>query len=421
VGLIKRLPFEWQIALRYTRAGRRSGRTGFVSFISLVSIAGIALGVAALIVVLSVMNGFKKDVTGRMLSVLSHIEVFDVRAVMPQWRDVAEQALLHPEVRAAAPFVELPGMLLQQDVMRPALIRGILPEYEAKVSDVMASVRSGSFGQLSAGSNNLVLGIELARALQVKVGDRIALALAPPPLARSNMMPQLRQLNVVGMFEVGHNEFDSGLAFMHLDDASALAKVAGPAGLRLRTEDLTQAPRVAAQLRTRLGEAYVLRDWTEQNTIWFAALQSQKRMMFIILVLIVAVAAFNVVAMLVMTVTDKRADIAILRTLGARPASIIHVFMAQGMLAGALGIASGVAGGVLVALNMRVIASSLEQLFDMQFLSKSIYFISAVPSDLHWDDVLQVALVALALTLLATVYPSWSASRIKPAQALRHE
>ncbi|NRR32896.1 lipoprotein-releasing ABC transporter permease subunit [Oxalobacteraceae bacterium] len=421
MSFVHHLPFEWQIGVRYTRAGRRSGRNSFVSFMSLVSITGMALGVAALIVVLSIMNGFQQDVTGRMLSVLAHIEVYDESAISNNWQAVAQDARRNRAVLAAAPFDEFSGMLLQGDVMRPAVLRGILPAEESQVSEVIQTIISGSFEALHAGSNNVVLGSELASALHVKVGGQVALALAPSQPSLRNMAPQVRKLNVVGIFEAGHFEFDSGLAFMHLVDAQELLHASGPAGLRLRIADLHQAPQVAMQLKRSMNGEFLLRDWTQRNANWFAALQSQKHMMFIILTLIVAVAAFNVVAMLVMTVTDKRADVAILRTLGAAPGSIMKIFMVQGLLAGLCGIGAGVAAGVLVAWNMSAIVAAIEQLFGFHFLAKNIYFISSVPSRLDWDDVLGVAAVAGALSFLSTLYPSWWATRVNPAHALRYE
>ncbi|MBC7860128.1 MAG: lipoprotein-releasing ABC transporter permease subunit [Burkholderiaceae bacterium] len=421
MSIIKNLPFEWLVGLRYTRAGRRSGRNSFISFISLISMAGIGLGVAALIVVLSVMNGFQKEVTDRMLSVLAHIEVFDGRGSMPDWQDAAREAFKNPEVKGAAPFVETQGMLLRDDALRPSVIRGVLPEEEPNVSDVVKQVRHGNFNELTAGSFNIVLGVELARALRVNLGEKVTLALAQGTVTPAGVLPRMRSFNVVGIFEAGHNEFDSGLAFIHLTDAERLLRIDGPSGLRLRLADMHRAPQVAFDLKqTMPGELY-MRDWSKLNANWFAAVQTEKRMMFIILALIIAVAAFNLVSTLVMTVTDKQADIAILRTLGASPRSIMKIFMIQGALVGILGTALGVAGGVLVALNVDVIVPFIERLLGVQFLSKDIYFISAVPSDLRWADVSKIGVLAVILAFLATLYPSWWAARVKPAEALRYE
>ncbi len=423
MSIIYKLPFEALVGLRYTRAGKRSGRNRFISFISMISVAGIALGVAALIVVLSVMNGFQKEVTDRMLSVLAHIEIYDVRGAMPDWRAVERDAARNPAVVAAAPFAEVQGMLLRDGVMKPVLLRGVLPAAESKVSAVAQQMRQGRLDQLTPGSMNIVLGSALARSLEVTVGERVTMLLgsvgatdggAPPA-------PRTQTFTVAGIFEAGHYEFDSTLAFACLDDAVAAARVEGPAGLRLRLRDMHTAPRVAAELRKTLSSEVVMRDWSQVNAIWFAAVQSQKRMMFIILAMIIAVAAFNLVSTLVMTVKDKQSDIAILRTLGASPRSIMKIFIVQGTLVGLLGSALGVLLGVTMALNVDVIVPAIERVLGIQFLSKEIYLISEIPSELRWPDVASIGGLAVVLAFLSTLYPSWAAARIKPAQALRYE
>jgi lipoprotein-releasing system permease protein len=423
MSLIRKLPYEWLVGLRYTRAGKRSGRNSFISFISLISVSGIALGVAALIVVLSVMNGFQKEVTDRMLSVLAHIEVFDANGGMRDWRAAEQEAFRNPAVRGAAPFLETQGMLLHDDVMKPAVIRGVLPDEERKVSDVARQIKQGSFDALKPGSFNIVLGSELARSLQVGVGDRVTMLLSQPPTqdAPSGLLPRTHAFTVSGIFEAGHYEFDSALAFTHLEDAQTMERVDAPSGLRLRIADMYQAPQVALQLKRSMSGELVMRDWSRMNSTWFAAVQSQKRMMFIILTLIIAVAAFNLVATLVMTVTDKQADIAILRTLGASPRSIMKIFMIEGALVGIMGTLLGVGFGVLVAVNVDVIVPLIERVFGVQFLSKDIYMISAIPSDLRWPDVFRIGGVAVLLAFVATIYPSYAASRVKPAEALRYE
>jgi lipoprotein-releasing system permease protein len=421
MSIVKNLPFEWLVGLRYTRAGKRSGRNSFISFISLISMAGIGLGVAALIVVLSVMNGFQKEVTDRMLSVLAHIEVFDARGTMPDWRAEAKEAFRNPQVMGAAPFVETQGMLIRDDALRPAAIRGVLPEEEPAVSDVAGQTKLGSFGALKSGAFNIVLGIELARALHATLGDKVTLALAQGQVTPAGVLPRLRSFTVVGIFSAGHNEFDSGLAFIHIGDAERLLRQDGPSGLRLRLHDLNQAPQVAAELKKTMPGDLTFQDWSKLNATWFSAVQTEKRMMFIILALIIAVAAFNLVSTLVMTVTDKQADIAIMRTLGASPGSIMKIFMIQGALTGILGTVLGVAFGVLVAFNIDVIVPFIEHLLGVQFLSKDIYYISTVPSDLRWPDVQRIGVLAVILALLATIYPSWWAARVKPAEALRYE
>ena len=421
MGLFKNPPFEWMIGLRYTRAGRRSARNSFISFISLISMAGIALGVAALIVVLSVMNGFQKEVRDRMLSVLSHIEVFDASGSMPDWRATAAEAFLNKNVRGAAPYVEAQAMVMRDDTVRGIMVRGILPDEEPKVSSVAAQVKRGSLSNLKPGEFNIVLGAELARGLHLRLGDKLTMIAPQGQVTPAGVLPRLKQFNVVGVFDSGHFEYDSSLAFIHLQDGEKMFRQEGPSGLRLKIADMQQAPEVAAELsRSMTGNLY-LRDWSQQNRNWFAAVQTEKRMMFIILALIIAVAAFNLVSTLVMTVTDKQADIAILRTLGASPASIMKIFMVQGALVGLIGTAIGVGSGVLIALNVDVIVPFIESLFGVQFLPRDIYLISALPSDLRWPDVGRIGGLAVVLAFLATLYPSWWAARVRPADALRYE
>lgn len=419
------LPYEWVIGLRYTRAGKRSSRNSFISFISLISVAGIALGVAALIVVLSVMNGFEKEVTARMLSVVAHIEIFDARGSMPDWQAAAREAARNPQVRGAAPFAETEAMLVRDDTMKPAVIRGVLPAMETQVSDVARQMREGSLDALRAGSSNIVLGSALARALGVGVGERITVLTAAPAApgqgGAAGMLPRPHTFTVAGIFEAGHYQFDSTLAFVHLDDAERLQGVTAPAGLRLRLADMDTAPRVARELKRSMTGELVMRDWSRVNATWFAAVQSQKGMMFIILAMIVAVAAFNLVSTLVMTVRDKQAEVAILRTLGASPGAVMRIFMVQGTLVGLLGTLIGVGLGVAVALNVDVIVRFIEHAFGVHFLDKGIYFISEMPSDLLWSDVGRVGGVAVLLAFVATLYPSWSAARVRPAEALRYE
>lgn len=417
----RNVPFEWLVGMRYTRAGRRSGRNSFISFISMTSMIGIALGVAALIVVLSVMNGFQKEVRDRMLSVLPHIEVFGAYGGMPDWQLTAREAMQLPEVKGAAPYVAAQAMMMRDETVRGVMIRGVLPAEEPRVSDVASQVRLGSFDALQPGEFNIVLGRELARGLQVGVGDKVTMIAPQGQVTPAGVLPRLKQFTVGGVFEAGHNEYDSTLAFIHIDDAMTMFKLQEPTGLRLRVADMQRAPEVALALsRTLSGELLIL-DWSKQNRTWFAAVQTEKRMMFIILTLIIAVAAFNLVSTLVMTVTDKQADIAILRTLGASPASIMKIFMIQGAMVGLLGTAIGVGLGVLVALNIDVIVPFIEGLLGVQFLSKEIYLITSLPSDLRWPDVWTIGGVAVVLAFLATLYPSWRAANVRPAEALRYE
>ena len=421
MGIANKLPYEWLVGLRYTRAGKRGRRQRFISFISFISIAGISLGVAALIVVLSVMNGFQKEVAGRMLSILAHVEVFDSRGAMPAWREAEREALANPAVRAAAPFVEAQGMLIRDDTMRPVAIRGVEPQAESKVSSVASQVRSGRLDALQPGAMKAAIGKELARTLGVDIGDTVGIAVAQGESLQEGAMPRMRPFEVAAIFQAGHYEYDSGLVFINMEDAQALADLPAPSGVRLRLADPMQALPVARELVQTMSGDIWLRPWTSVNSTWFAAVASQKRMMFIILALIIAVAAFNLVSTLVMTVTDKRSDIAILRTIGASPRSIMKIFIVQGTLTGAMGALAGVLLGVLLALNLDVVVPAIESLLGAPILNPEIYFISTVPSDLHWEDVGAIAAVSVTLAFLSTLYPSWSAARVRPAEGLRYE
>lgn len=421
MSITHRLPYEWQVGLRYTRAGKRSGRNSFISFISLISVSGIALGVASLIVVLSVMNGFRKEVTDRMLSVLAHVEVIDTRGSMPEWQSAMKEAFKNPAVRGAAPFVQTQGMLLREGAMRPAVIRGVLPSEEPKVSDVASSVKQGSLNDLRAGEFNIVLGYALARSLGLNIGDKVTMALAQAQVTPAGMLPRMRSFTLVGIFEAGHYEFDSGMAFVHMEDAQKMERIAAPSGVRLRLADMHNAPQVADELQASMPGELLVRDWSKQNKTWFSAVQTEKKMMMIVMTLIITVAVFNLVSTLVMTVTDKQADIAILRTLGSSPKSIMKIFMIQGGLIGFLGTMAGVTMGVLVSLNIDVIVPFVERLMGVQILSSDIYLISALPSELRWPDVYGIGGIAVVLAFLATIYPSYAASRVRPAEALRYE
>jgi lipoprotein-releasing system permease protein len=416
------LPFEARIGLRYTRAGRRARRrNAFISFISAISMAGIALGVAALIVVLSVMNGFQKEVRDRMLSVLSHIEILSYDGALTDWRQVADRARQHPEVLAAAPYISAQAMFTSGDVVRGALVRGIDPALEPTVSDVVSNLKGGQLSDLADGTFGVVLGLELARALAVIPGDKVTMIAPQGTVTPAGIVPRLRQFRVVATFESGHYEFDSTLAMIHIGDAERLFRVEGPVGVRLKIKDMQKAPEVAAQISGLVGPGLAVRDWSRQNRTWFAAVQTEKRMMFIILTLIIAVAAFNLVSTLVMTVTEKQSDIAILRTLGASPRSVMAVFMVQGSLIGVIGTLLGVAGGLLIADNLNIIVPAIEYVLGVQFLPKDIYFISTLPSDPRASDIVPITVISLVLALMATLYPSWRASRTRPAEALRYD
>ncbi len=416
------IPYELILGWRYTRAGRATRRNGFISFISGVSMLGIALGVAALIIVLSVMNGFQKEVRDRMLGVVSHIEIFAPGgAALPDLAGTLAQVRSHPQVAGAAPFIATQALLARGEDMKGAIVRGIDPAAEPAVTDLAVELRNTALTRLIAGEFGVVLGGELARSLGLRQGDRVTLVAPGGQVTPAGVVPRLKQMTVVGTFDSGHYEYDASLALIHIEDAARIFRLEGPTGVRVRLKDLHLAREVGAELAGRLGADVVVRDWTRQNRTWFAAVQVEKRMMFIILTLIVAVAAFNLVSTLVMTVTDKRADIAILRTLGASPRSIMGIFVVQGAMVGVIGTFAGLALGLGVAFNIDVIVPALEHLFKANFLPKDIYLISRMPSDPQQADILPIALISLLLAFLATLYPSWRASQVNPAEALRYE
>ena len=416
-----KLPYEWRIGWRYTRAGRSARRNGFISFISGVSVIGIALGVAALIIVLSVMNGFQKEVRDRMLSVIAHAELFDAHgAALADWQALAAKAARNKAVLGSAPFVPAQALIARGEDMRGVMVRGIDPVQEAKVTPLAAQMQP-VLSKLLSGQWGVVLGKELARNMGVRAGDAITLVAPSGQVTPAGIVPRLKQMTVVGLFEAGHYEYDSGVVMMHIDDAARLFRTGGPTAVQLKLRDPQAARVVANELAESLGPDIIVRDWTRTNANWFDAVQVEKRMMFIILTLIVAVAAFNLVSTLVMTVTDKLADIAILRTLGASPASIMGIFMVQGAMSGVLGTLAGLGLGLLVAFNIDVIVPFIEHLLGVSFLPGSIYLISKMPSDPQAGDIVPIAVLSLLLSLLATLYPSWRASRVQPAEALRYE
>ncbi len=412
-------PFELFIGLRYTRAKRRNH---FISFISLISMAGIALGVAALIVVLSVMNGFQQELRARILGVASHIQITGGDNTLADWRGVVEDASRHPEVAAAAPYIMAQNMLTFDQAVQGAIVRGILPELESGVAQFSSHMKQGRLEDLRSGEFGIVLGSELARALGARLGDKVVVMAPQGQVTPAGVVPRLKQFTVRGIFEVGMYEYDYGLALIHIDDAARLYRMdERVSGVRLALKDLYSAPQVSRELMDLMRGDFYISDWTRQHANFFRAIQIEKNVMFIILLLIVAVAAFNIVSTLVMAVTDKQADIAILRTLGASPASIMKIFIVQGALIGLIGMLIGVGGGVLLALNIDVIVPAIERLFGVVFLAKDVYYISELPSKLDVNDVIYVASVSFALTLLATLYPSYRASKTNPAEALRYE
>ncbi len=420
--------YELWIGMRYAglaRSRRGRGHDRFVSFIAASSMTGIALGVAALIVVLSVMNGFQRDVRDRMLSVIPHIELYAVGQTPDQtldtWQDMANSALNNSSVEAAAPFVSAQAMVARGQELAGIEVRGIDPANETGVSDLAEQMLEGSLDELQPGKYKIVLGGALASRLQVGLGDTL-LVLAPQGnITPAGFTPRMRQFTVSGVFSSGHYEYDSSLAFMDVTDAARVFRDGSTSGVRLRIHDMHKAIQVSGQLRRDLPGNVHVRDWSQNNRTWFAAVQTEKRMMFLILTLIIAVAAFNLLSSLVMAVKDRRADIAILRTLGATPAEVARVFLVQGALIGVVGTAAGVGLGALVAWNIDVVVPFIENLLDMEFLPAQIYFITEMPSDPHWSDITIIGVTSLILSLLATLYPSWRASRLQPAKVLRYD
>lgn len=413
-------PYELFIGLRYTRAKKRNH---FISFISLISLLGITLGMTALITVMSVMNGFQKEVRARILGVASHVQISGFDNQLTDWAFTAAEASKHPDVVAAAPFVSAQAMVSYDQVVHGAIVRGILPDKENTVADFAAMMISGELQDLRPGEFGIIIGMELARSLGAYRGDKIVLISPQGQVTPAGILPRLKQFTVVGIFEAGHFEYDSGLVLIHMNDAQKLYRMTDDAvsGVRLKLNDMFLAPRVVNDLAGSLSGAFYITDWTKQHANYFRAIQIEKRMLSLILALIIAVAAFNIVSTLVMAVTDKQSDIAILRTLGASPGSIMKIFIVQGTFIGVAGTILGVTGGMLLAFNVGEVVAFIEWLFSVQFLSNEIYYISKIPSDPQAEDIVTVAVVSFALSLLATLYPSYRASKVNPAEALRYE
>jgi len=410
--------YELQLGLRYTRSGRS---TKFISFISAMATAGIALGVAALIIVLSVMNGFQKEVRDRMLGVLSHLEVVAPAYEAVDWAAAEAAVQSSPHVRATAPFVVGQAMASRGDQLKGVLVRGVDPRREPAVSPALAALQAGLLTDLQPGEFGMVVGRELASSLGLRIGDSVMLTTADPGAGPMGVLPRMKSFRLVGVFASGHYDYDASLVFVALDDALRFFRSQASQGIRARLDDMQQAPLASLQIQPSLAAGLIVRDWTFENRNWFAAVQLEKRMMFVILMLIIAVAAFNLVSMLVMTVMDKRADIAILRTLGAQSRSIMAIFVVQGASLGFLGVGLGVVLGVLGAWNIDSIVAFVEQAFGFQVLPKGVYLIDRLPSDLRAEDLWAIVPSAFALSLLATLYPSWRASRLDPAEALRYD
>jgi lipoprotein-releasing system permease protein len=412
-------PYELYIGLRYTHTKRR---THFISFISLISMLGIALGVTALITVLSVMNGFERELRDRILGMASHATITTFSGQLSNWQGLSALLEGRGSILASAPYISGETMLSNGKRVTGGILRGIMPDLEGGVSDVVSHITQGDIGLLRAGEYGIVLGSEMAVALGVTTGDSVTVVSPEINIGPTGLLPRLRRFTVVGIFEVGMYEYDRGVALVHMADAARLFQMDDRVtGLRLKLDDIFIAPEVSRSLSGELQGDYRVEDWTRQHANFFRAVKTEKRVMFIILTLIVAVAAFNIVSTLIMVVTDKRSDIAILRTLGASPRSVMTIFIIQGVFIGVLGTALGVAGGVGLALNVETIVPAIEQLFNVQFLAADVYYISEVPSELHWNDVWIMAGVAIVLSLLATLYPAWRAARTHPAEALRYE
>lgn len=412
-------PLSVYIGARYTRAKRRNH---FISFISMTSMLGVALGVAALITVLSVMNGFEKELRERILGMTSHAFVTGADGTLADWQKAETLIEDFPHVINTAPFVEGQAMLNQGSRVRGAQIRGVDPALEPKVSSVNEKMIQGSFESLQAGRYGIILGKDLAITMGVGTGDKITVITPHVTPTPAGVIPRLKRLTVSGIFEIGMYEYDSALAIMHIDDAANLFRIPGKVtGLRLQLDDVYQAPRFTRELLKTLPSEYRAADWTYQHANFFRALKTEKTVMFVILMLIVAVAAFNIVSTLVMMVTDKYSDIAILRTLGMSPRGIMGIFMVQGIVIGLIGTLLGVIGGVILALNVSNIIAGIETLLGYQFLPAEVYYISELPSDLHWHDVTVIGITAFVLSILSTIYPSWRAAQVKPAEALRYD
>ncbi|MDG4813602.1 lipoprotein-releasing ABC transporter permease subunit [Hydrogenovibrio sp. 3SP14C1] len=414
-----KLPFELLLGYRYTRAKRRNG---FISFISLSSMLGIGLGVTALITVMSIMNGFQQELRDRILDMTAHVTLSERGERLNHWQNLYSVAKQLPHVEGAAPNAMGQGMLTHGDRVKGVLVRGVLPKYEGQVADVESKMVYGHLSDLESKGYNVILGTELANGLGVSVGDKITLVAPQASISPMGVVPRLKRFTVSGLFEVGMHEYDSALAIVHMADAQRVFKMGNQvSALQLRLDDMFAVQDVREAVAENIDDVLYMRDWTQQHSNFFKAIEMEKRMMFIVLTLIIMVAAFNIVSTMVMVVTDKQKDIAVLRTIGATPGSVQAIFMVQGLIIGTFGAVLGIAGGIAISLNIDVIVPFIENIFGFKFFPADIYYISKIPSDLHWDDVWTVSGLAFALTLLATVYPARRASKTQPAEALRYE
>ena len=409
--------FETMIGLRYVRAQRRNH---FISFISMSSMIGVALGVMALITVISVMNGFEKELKDRILGMASHAVIEELNG-LKDWQLVINNIKDHPEIVGAAPYFHAEGMLTKDKIVNGVIIRGILPHEETNVAIVAEKMIEGDLNDLKSTEFNIILGAELVRKLNLEIGDKVTLVAPQANFTPAGILPRLKRFTLIGIFEVGMHEFDGGLALIHMDDALRLFRKSNPTGIRLKTNNILKAPTISREIASQLSSKYWVIDWTQRHSNFFRALKTEKTVMFVILTLIVAVAAFNIISTLVMAVSDKQSDIAVLRTLGASPKSILKIFIIQGTIIGAIGILLGVIGGVWLASNIETLVPALENMLGYKFLSPDVYYISDLPSDMHWSDVILIGVVSFVLCLLATIYPAFRAANTLPAEALRYE
>ena len=409
--------FETMIGLRYVRARRRNH---FISFISMSSMIGVALGVMALITVISVMNGFEKELKDRILGMASHAVIEELNG-LKDWQLVINNIKDHPEIVGAAPYFHAEGMLTKDKIVNGVIIRGILPHEETNVAIVAEKMIEGDLDDLISTEFNIILGAELVRKLNLEIGDKVTLVAPQANFTPAGILPRLKRFTLIGIFEVGMHEFDSGLALIHMDDALRLFRKSNPTGIRLKTNNILKAPTISREIASQLSSKYWVIDWTQRHSNFFRALKTEKTVMFVILTLIVAVAAFNIISTLVMAVSDKQSDIAVLRTLGASPKSILKIFIIQGTIIGAIGILLGVIGGVWLASNIETLVPALENILGYKFLSPDVYYISDLPSDMHWSDVILIGVVSFVLCLFATIYPAFRAANTLPAEALRYE